>query len=673
MLFSLKGFKKTPNISSFLRKAVFLMTLITTLLVSAGLMLHQYLQYNRFIEKQQKAFIAEEKLFIKDVVYNEYDYIDRQYGLFKNEVAERVKRNVIQAYGLAEQLYRQYHNRMPEAELKKLIIKAISGLKFSGEFEDVFINQLDGVGVYYPRNPDFFGKNLLRMSDANGENVVKNELALLSEKEEGFLYYDWNESELINGLKYSKITYVKRFSPFNWYLGAKQYLDDYLPQFEQEMARWVSAVRFRYGGYVFLNKIDGRPIVLDGEVYTDTLKFHQLADSVRRRVFLMQRDTALNNPNGGYFSYRWQKIDREELSPKISFVRYFPPCKWLIGAGFYVDELNQTLSAQRAQMRADMTDGIVHTLIILVLIILAEAFVVVRFNKRYHADFALFFDFFYKRTNMHVRLNVSEFYFEEFRKAGEAANQMVELQEKTNKKLVQEQVRATESDRLKTAFLANMSHEIRTPMNAILGFSELLDDSTQDEADKKLFVKLIRTNGEHLLALINDIIDLSKIEANLLAIRKKRVDLSKFLGDMACYYAGLVATKKNKQVNFRCESLLSVPFMIETDQLRLKQVLDNLVGNAVKFTHEGEIVLSVEHLDGFVRFSVTDTGIGIPDDQLDDIFERFQQARSHDQQYGGTGLGLAICENLVQLLGGEIGVKSEVGKGSKFWFTIPLN
>ncbi|HEX7585529.1 MAG TPA: ATP-binding protein [Prolixibacteraceae bacterium] len=176
---------------------------------------------------------------------------------------------------------------------------------------------------------------------------------------------------------------------------------------------------------------------------------------------------------------------------------------------------------------------------------------------------------------------------------------------------------------------------------------------------------------ELLLSLINDIVDISKIEANLLVIRKRPLQLDKFLDEIRNHYTEILASKKDKNIQFSNSSIINPESSILTDEIRLKQILDNLIGNAIKFTASGSIVLEVKMVGKSVHFSVSDTGIGISPNQQSKIFERFMQAeQGHKINFGGTGLGLAISKNLIELLGGCIHVQSEPGKGSAFYFDI---
>lgn len=237
--------------------------------------------------------------------------------------------------------------------------------------------------------------------------------------------------------------------------------------------------------------------------------------------------------------------------------------------------------------------------------------------------------------------------------------------------LINAKEKAEESDRLKSAFLANMSHEIRTPLNSIIGFSELLADPDFDADQKNDFIKTIIDNGNSLLVIISDIMDFSMLEARQMLLRKEIISTKMLLNELINDFG-----KKAKQrgLELRLDRSSDNPdVMFENDSYRIKQVFSNLIGNALKFTHEGYIEVGYRHVDEFIEFHVKDTGIGIAPEFHRAIFERFRQVDSaKTRKYGGNGLGLAISKNLVELLGGNIWVNSEQGKFSEFFFTIPI-
>jgi PAS domain S-box-containing protein len=242
--------------------------------------------------------------------------------------------------------------------------------------------------------------------------------------------------------------------------------------------------------------------------------------------------------------------------------------------------------------------------------------------------------------------------------------------------LIKARDKAEESDRIKTTFLANMSHEIRTPMNGILGFAQLLAQTVPSLDEVKEYAEAINNNGRLLINLINDIIDISRIESGQVKLNPERVNLNKLLDEIWLSLINASVRDEKPEVEFVLEKGISDDLaLMETDTVRLRQVLNNLLGNALKFTPSGRITMGYRQKDEkILEFFVKDTGIGIPTEKHAAIFERFVQADpSMTRQYGGSGLGLAISRGFVEIMGGNMWVESQANKGSSFFFTLPVS
>ena len=250
------------------------------------------------------------------------------------------------------------------------------------------------------------------------------------------------------------------------------------------------------------------------------------------------------------------------------------------------------------------------------------------------------------------------------------------FQENSNQKkqLVISKTKAEESDKLKSSFLANLSHEIRTPMNAIVGFSDLLNDTTLEENERMSYLEIIKKSGKNLVSIIEDLIEMSKIDANQLAPKFKGLHLDKFMRDL--FETIKVTVPKEKNIHFNLvESKNSLSLPILTDVVKLQQIITNLITNAFKYTEQGFVSFGYEINENNqeIEFKIKDSGIGIEPENLKLIFDRFRRIEEdYSAEFSGLGLGLAISKAYVEMLGGKITVASQAGEGSVFTFTIPL-
>jgi signal transduction histidine kinase len=240
------------------------------------------------------------------------------------------------------------------------------------------------------------------------------------------------------------------------------------------------------------------------------------------------------------------------------------------------------------------------------------------------------------------------------------------------RELIDAKEKAQESDRLKTAFLQNMSHEIRTPMNAIIGFSDLLPDEFSNKEKLQKYTTIIKQRSSDLLDIINEILDIARIESGQFPINPAKCDLHAMFNELEIFFDEFRERIHKQHIGLKLHCSREVKEIV-TDPVKLRQVLINLISNAFKFTHEGKVEVRCEVIAGNqILFSVSDTGIGIPENKMAEIFERFKQANTDTTKlYGGTGLGLSIVKGILDLLGGSIRVESRTSMGSTFRFTIP--
>ncbi|MBK8807384.1 MAG: response regulator [Bacteroidales bacterium] len=252
----------------------------------------------------------------------------------------------------------------------------------------------------------------------------------------------------------------------------------------------------------------------------------------------------------------------------------------------------------------------------------------------------------------------------------------ISSQKLTEQKLIDAKNKAEQADKLKSVFLANMSHEIRTPMNSIIGFSELLEDDDISDTERKEYVGIIQKNGDKLLNFIDNLLDISIIESGQIQISKSNCYLNQVLDELLASFTVIKKRRDKEHLGLKLsKAVADNNFTIFTDGYRFQQIMMNLLINAIKFTKQGEIVFGYEMIDEIksIKFFVKDTGVGIPSDKLDYIFDRFAQVEYKGiENQSGTGLGLAISRNLAEILGGKLSLISEVGIGTIFYLILPL-
>jgi len=246
----------------------------------------------------------------------------------------------------------------------------------------------------------------------------------------------------------------------------------------------------------------------------------------------------------------------------------------------------------------------------------------------------------------------------------------ISARKKYETELIASREKAVESDKLKTAFMSNISHEIRTPLNAIVGFSTLLGEPDIDSEKKESYIELITKSSDHLLTIVSDIMEISNIEAGIVKLKKTDININIFLSDLYKQYKPK-ALEKGIDLRITTE-LPDRSSDIHVDNTKLGQVLSNLLNNAFKFTDTGQIEFGYEVKNDFLKFYVKDTGIGIPDEMHEKIFDRFYQVNySSSRPYEGIGLGLSICKAFIELSGGRIWLESNLARGTTFYFTLP--
>lgn len=662
--------KKQTNLSiSRTYFLLFLVLTVTFLLGIGGLWIYKEISdFNVESKELRDSSIAQQKKILVNKTEECINFINYHNTQSESRINERLKNFVNQAHSIATNIYLENKGKASNKEIKKRIKEALYPLRLSKGRGYIFANTLKGEGILYPYSRQQEGKNLIGFKDINNNYLVKNEINLLKFENEAFTKYE-NTTKVKNKYNaYTKVSFVMKFEPYNWYFGSFAYLDDLHEENQREAINKISQMKFGDDNYFFIYKKDG------------TCLLHELTNSIGKnyrdyknplRVKNVEKLLAFTNANdSGFVEYEDPKAYR---GTKVSYITNIAEWNWIIGAGVFTREIDVAIEEDKAQLRERVLYFIYQIVIIIVLAIVILYITSKVISKKMNHNFVSFNNFFRKASTQSYKINTEDQYFPEFREMSKTINRMIDIRTQKEDELNIAKNKAEESDRLKSSFLANMSHEIRTPMNAIIGFSELLQEEDIPYETRKQFFSHIKNSGNSLLNLINDIIDFSKIESGELKISKTVFCLNQLFDELHDTFMEIKSKKEKDNIELKISKGLSnKDSVIYTDPLRLKQILTNLIENSIKFTEKGSIHISYHLNEGNIVFAVKDTGIGISQDKQDIIFSRFRQADdSHARKYGGTGLGLSISKKLSELLMGEMWLESTEDVGSSFFMSIP--
>lgn len=653
-------------------KAYFLLFLVLTVTFLVGIggiwIYKEISDFNHDSKKIRSELLSEQKQILINKTKECIDFIDYQNTQSESRTKERLRNFVSQAHAIASNIYNENKGKLSDREIKKRIKQAITPLRFSNDRGYVFINTVQGVGVLYPFSKKKEGQNLIDLQDINKNYLIKNEIDLMTFQDEAYTKYV-NTKKVINKFNaYTKVSFIKKFKPYGWYLGCFAFLDDLQEENQRETLNRMDQISFDNNNKFFVYKKDGTCLLHYDN--TSIGRNYRDYENKFRKANVEKLIAAAENQKPRFIEYEDPSTNK---GIKVSYINPIKEWGWVIGAGVYTKEIDAGIETARNRLKERVFKYIFQIVLLIIFAILVLYITSKAISKKMNQNFVSFNNFFRKASTQSSKINPDNLYFPEFIDMSITVNRMIDIRSQKEEELKDAKERAEESDRLKSSFLANMSHEIRTPMNAIIGFSELLQEDNLPSETRQQFFNHIKNSGNSLLNLINDIIDFSKIESGELKISKTVFNLNDMFDELYQTFTKIKSAKEKDHIDLQfTKGLSDENSIIYTDPFRLKQIITNLVENALKFTEKGNIQVFYQLNQTELIFSVKDTGIGISQDKQDIIFSRFRQADdSHARKYGGTGLGLSISRKLTGLLDGKMWLESKVDVGSNFSISIP--
>ncbi len=658
------------------------------------------LSYRTFKKEAYTSIETQLQFIARDWQKMTLSYIEQRDRVLKREehlVRQRLESIAIDVYKMLE-FSHEAHGPNPPAGIRKILYDKIASIKI-GRSGYVFLWDIKGTWVV-SKGRKLDGQSLWRMVP---ENVTFARESLRSCKslqpgETDIANYKWTEED--HDTARGKITSLAYFKPWGIVIGASMYHTDFKSydlerKLKNELRYKIAEQRILENGYIWVINSLGEYIVSkdrlrDGENIIDVTD--ENGEFFVKTI--VEKAKLLKTGKTGIHYYPWRNLGEEEPALKLAAYAYIPEWDWVLGAGAYeADFLKGVEVIKPFILQTCLLTMFIGSIIAYIFALMiakpilqlkrismeaAQGNLDVSLDKeltgRHNEIGSLAESFYTMISNLRNLLNQKEAYGNElFKTNQELAEAKLNL-ERALINATELARKAQEANQAKSEFLANMSHEIRTPINGIIGMTSLALE-TKLSLEQREYLDTIKKSSDSLLNIINDILDLSKIEAGRLELEEMNFSLHDVV-ESAMDTLVYKSDEKGLELLYYVDP--EVPEHLVGDSGRLRQILLNLGGNAIKFTHVGEVTVKCDlhkHEGGstMLHFSISDTGIGIPPEKFDMIFDNFRQVDgSMTRRYGGTGLGLSICKSLCTLMGGHIWVESEAGKGSTFHFTLKL-
>ena len=642
-----------------------------------------YRDFNLRTDRMRADYIASQKQIIKQEVYRVVNLISYEKSQSEILTKSKIKSRVYEAYTIAQNIYQQNKTAKSKAEIQLMIIDALRPIRFEYGSGYYFATRLDGVEVLFADKPEMEGLNLLDVQDTRGQYVIKDMIEIADQSGEGFYEYYWTKPDTA-GNDFKKISFIKRFEPYNWFVGTGLYVDDVEEQIKSSLLSTISRIRFGKEGYIFVNRLNGDALVSNGKLISGTKKLWEVFNKNPEKmkdVFDKEYNAALKS-EGDYIYYSLIKLttsNKESL--KVSFIYGILDLQWLVGAGVYLDDVETDIALMQSKLNNQIKEKMLYFILIVMGLVALFLLFFNWLNRGLKNDFNLFVSFFNRTLHSDEKIDRETIKFIELDQMAEYANKMLTDRKQAEEALRESEEKLARSKKMESLGLlaGGVAHDLNNVLSGIVSYPELILMDLPDDSKLRKPIETIQDSGHRAAAIVQDLLTV----ARGVAITKEPLNINDLVGK----YLNSPEFNKLKQYH----PTVALEITLDSDLLNIRgsdahirKALMNLVSNASEAIEgNGNVAISTMNryvdrpLKGYAYvnngeyavLAVSDDGSGISSDDLERIFDPFYTKKVMGRS--GTGLGLAVVWNVVQDHDGYIGVKSDEN-GTTFELYFPI-
>ena len=641
-----------------------------------------YRDFNHRSEQIRTTHIAEQKQVIKQEVMRVVDLIAYERSQREALTKRKIQGRVYEAFSIAQNIYEQNKSAKSSDEIQKMILDALRDIRFENNSGYYFATSLEGIEILFADKPELEGVNLLELQDSHGKFVIRDMIDIARQTGEGFYEYHWTKPNM-EGNDFKKISFIKRFAPYDWFIGTGLYVDDIEKQIKTNILLDISRIRFGKEGYVFVNRFNGDALVSNGKFIGGTKKLWEVFSKNPEKtkyLYEISRKAALE-PEGDYIDYTLVKLsDQTNESPKTSFIYGIPEFQWYVGAGVYLDDVESDIVLMQAELNDQVREKILYFSLIAVVILVGYLFLFRQLSRKLQNDFEVFVSFFKNAAGSSQVINRELVQFNELDQIAGSANSMLQdkIQAEKDKGELVKKLHVAQKMESIGLMAGGVAHDLNNILSGIVAYPELILQRLEKESDLRKPIEAIQQSGQRAATVVADLLTVARGAASIREVHNLNALIEEY--EHSPEYKQLRVL--HPEITYQYQLAAEYP-AISCSPVHVKKCLMNLVINASEaITGVGTVAVSTRsrsirgtaasrleiEAGEYVVLTVEDTGPGIPNEDLESIFEPFYTKKVMGRS--GTGLGLAVVWNTMEDHGGKIVVESS-DKGTCFQLYFP--